>query len=182
MGKGALSPGLKRPRHEAEHSHLVLRSRTYGSIHPLPHMSSWRSALLVTQRDNFTFFFYSVSTINIIYHWMINGDIITVIWEWCGTKQPLPSILPYSFIILYICPAYYLSSPLPSPLFIMPKSSCKYNSKHSVTGQKHQKISALLPTTLFQCFLQGPCPLWVQAKIHTLAVFCNNRSENMYMC
>jgi hypothetical protein len=33
---------------------LVSRSRKHGSIHPLPHTSSWRSTLLVKHRDNFT--------------------------------------------------------------------------------------------------------------------------------
>jgi hypothetical protein len=36
------------------HLQLVPRSRKYGSIHPLPHMPSWRSAELVKHRDNFT--------------------------------------------------------------------------------------------------------------------------------
>jgi hypothetical protein len=37
-------PGVKRPEQEADHSQLVLRSRKRGSIHPLPHTSSWHSA------------------------------------------------------------------------------------------------------------------------------------------
>jgi hypothetical protein len=42
---GAISPGVKRPGREAEHSlHVVSRSRKRGSIHPLPHTPSWRSA------------------------------------------------------------------------------------------------------------------------------------------
>jgi hypothetical protein len=36
--------GVKRPGLEAEYHQSVLRSRKYGSIHPLPHTSSWRSA------------------------------------------------------------------------------------------------------------------------------------------
>jgi hypothetical protein len=52
MGTGALSPKVKRPGREAQ---LVLRSRKHGSIHPLPHTSSWHSASLAKQRDNFTF-------------------------------------------------------------------------------------------------------------------------------
>jgi hypothetical protein len=35
------------------HLQLVLRSRMCGSIHPLPHMSSWHSTQLVKHRDNF---------------------------------------------------------------------------------------------------------------------------------
>jgi hypothetical protein len=38
------------------HLQLVPRSRQCGSIHPRPHMSSWRSAYLVKHRDNFTFY------------------------------------------------------------------------------------------------------------------------------
>jgi hypothetical protein len=34
---------------------LVPRSRKCGSIYPLPHTPSWRSAQLVKHRDNFTF-------------------------------------------------------------------------------------------------------------------------------
>jgi hypothetical protein len=42
---GALTPGVKRPDREADHSlKLVPRSRKRGSIHPLPHTPSWRSA------------------------------------------------------------------------------------------------------------------------------------------
>jgi hypothetical protein len=37
-------------------SNLTPRSRIRGSIHPLPHTSSWRSAWLVKHRDNFTLF------------------------------------------------------------------------------------------------------------------------------
>jgi hypothetical protein len=36
------------------HLQLAPRSRKRGSIHPLPHTSSWRSAYLVKHRDNFT--------------------------------------------------------------------------------------------------------------------------------
>jgi hypothetical protein len=39
------------------HLRLMSRSRKYGSIHPLPHTSSWRSAKLINHRDNFTSFF-----------------------------------------------------------------------------------------------------------------------------
>jgi hypothetical protein len=38
------------------HLQLVTRSRIHGSIHPLPHTSSWRSARLVKHRDNFTLY------------------------------------------------------------------------------------------------------------------------------
>jgi hypothetical protein len=36
--------GLKRLGREVDHLQLVLRSRKRGSIHPLSHTSSWRSA------------------------------------------------------------------------------------------------------------------------------------------
>jgi hypothetical protein len=53
----AFSPGVKRLRREADHSHLQLvpRPRTLGSIHPLLHTPSWRSALLVKHKGNFIF-------------------------------------------------------------------------------------------------------------------------------
>jgi hypothetical protein len=48
----------KRPRPEADHSAPTSkRSRKHGSIHPLPHTSSWRSAL-VKHRNNFNFTLY----------------------------------------------------------------------------------------------------------------------------
>jgi hypothetical protein len=37
------------------HLQLVPRSRKRGSIHPLPHTSSWRSAQLVKHRNKFTY-------------------------------------------------------------------------------------------------------------------------------
>jgi hypothetical protein len=46
-------PGVKWPGLEAEQR--VPRSRKCGSIHPLPHTPSWRSAELVKHRDNFYF-------------------------------------------------------------------------------------------------------------------------------
>jgi hypothetical protein len=43
--QGALSSGVKRPGRElTTHIQLLLRSRKCGSIHPLSHMPSWRSA------------------------------------------------------------------------------------------------------------------------------------------
>jgi hypothetical protein len=48
---GATSPGVKL----TTHLELVPRSRKRGSIHPLPHTSSRRSASLVKHKDNFTF-------------------------------------------------------------------------------------------------------------------------------
>jgi hypothetical protein len=50
MGIGGSFPRVKR----TTHLQLVPRSRKCGSIHPLPHTSSWCNALLVKHRDNFT--------------------------------------------------------------------------------------------------------------------------------
>jgi hypothetical protein len=89
---------------------------------------------------------------------MINGDIITVIWKGCGTKQPwyiswISFVLylhppPHFFLSFILFPQFshtHLLSltfvqhtifPLP---FLHPSSLCKYHSKYSVTGQKHWK-------------------------------------------
>jgi hypothetical protein len=59
MGTGALSPRIKRPGLEADHYlQLVPRLRKCGSIHPLPHTSSWHSAELVKYTDNLLFYLY----------------------------------------------------------------------------------------------------------------------------
>jgi hypothetical protein len=39
----------------ATHLQLLPRSRKCGSIHPLPHTPSWRSAYLVKHRDSIAF-------------------------------------------------------------------------------------------------------------------------------
>jgi hypothetical protein len=52
----ALSPGVKGSWLEADHLQLVPKSRKLGSIHPLPHTSSWCSAQLVKHGGNFTYF------------------------------------------------------------------------------------------------------------------------------
>jgi hypothetical protein len=41
---GALSPGVKRPGREADHSPPSAEVKNTGPIHPLPHTSSWRGA------------------------------------------------------------------------------------------------------------------------------------------
>jgi hypothetical protein len=51
---GALSLGVTRSRHEADHLHLVPKLRMYGAIPPLPNKPSCRGAQL-KHRDNFTF-------------------------------------------------------------------------------------------------------------------------------
>jgi hypothetical protein len=52
-----LLPGVKAPRcvKLTTRHHLVPRSIIRGSIHPLPHTSSWRSGSLVRHRDSFAF-------------------------------------------------------------------------------------------------------------------------------
>jgi hypothetical protein len=50
------------------HSQLVPRWKIHGSIHPLPHTSSWRSASLVKHRDKFTFYLVCI---------IRNGNIIS---------------------------------------------------------------------------------------------------------
>jgi hypothetical protein len=41
---GVLTPGVKRPGHEADHLHLVPSSGMRGAIPLFPHASSWRGA------------------------------------------------------------------------------------------------------------------------------------------
>jgi hypothetical protein len=71
---GALSPRVKRPGVKlTTHLQLMPRSRKRGSIHPLPHTPSWRSAYLVKYRDNFSFFRYPAEDIEMyclsfVYH------------------------------------------------------------------------------------------------------------------
>jgi hypothetical protein len=60
MGPGGPFPwgGLKWPGVKlTTRLQLVPRSRKHGSIHPLPHTSSWHSIELVRQRDIFTLLF-----------------------------------------------------------------------------------------------------------------------------
>jgi hypothetical protein len=45
MGIGALSPGVKRLRREANHAPpSSAKVKNAGAVSPLPHMSSWRGA------------------------------------------------------------------------------------------------------------------------------------------
>jgi hypothetical protein len=53
---GAISPVIKWPGRETDHSQLVPRSRKRGSIHPLPYTPSRHSAYLVKYGNIFTFF------------------------------------------------------------------------------------------------------------------------------
>jgi hypothetical protein len=55
----ALLPGLKRQRSKADCSPPSnAEAKKGGAIPPLPHISSWRDALLIKQRANFTFLCY----------------------------------------------------------------------------------------------------------------------------
>jgi hypothetical protein len=54
---GALSPGVKRPGREANHSPpSSVDVKNGGAIPPPSDMSSWRGASLIKHRDNFTVF------------------------------------------------------------------------------------------------------------------------------
>jgi hypothetical protein len=82
---GALSPGVKRPRHEAHHS--PLSSAEFNNVRAITlllHKSSWRGAQVFEHRNNFIFTlpnFYvglnyhkatcscSFSILNITYQW-----------------------------------------------------------------------------------------------------------------
>jgi hypothetical protein len=53
---GALSPGVKRPGRESDHSPATnAKVKNGGAIPPLLHMFSWRHFQLIKHRDNFTF-------------------------------------------------------------------------------------------------------------------------------
>jgi hypothetical protein len=61
MITGALSLGqIGRGVKLTTHFQLLPRSRKRGSMHPLPHTPSRRSALLVNHRDNFTFLTFTI--------------------------------------------------------------------------------------------------------------------------
>jgi hypothetical protein len=54
---GALSPGVKCPGREADHSpQSRAKVKNGGATPPLLHTSSWRGAFLIKHRDNFTCF------------------------------------------------------------------------------------------------------------------------------
>jgi hypothetical protein len=47
-GLGVISPGVKRPGSEADHSlSCSAKVKNCGAIPPLPHVSSWHSVLLI---------------------------------------------------------------------------------------------------------------------------------------
>jgi hypothetical protein len=59
MGTGALSPGVKRPECEADHSPPTSAGvKNGGTIPPLLHTSSWHSASLITNKENLNSKFY----------------------------------------------------------------------------------------------------------------------------
>jgi hypothetical protein len=54
---GAISQGVNRQGHEADHSPpSSAEVKKGGAIPPLPHMSSWHSTELIKHRNTFTFF------------------------------------------------------------------------------------------------------------------------------
>jgi hypothetical protein len=56
---GALSPGIKWPGHEADHSRASSAEFKNGvAIPALRHMSSWHKIYLIKHRDNFTSTFF----------------------------------------------------------------------------------------------------------------------------
>jgi hypothetical protein len=56
IGTGVSVPGGKTAWGEADHSHPPSAEvKNGGTMNPLPRMSSWLSAQLITHRDNFTF-------------------------------------------------------------------------------------------------------------------------------
>jgi hypothetical protein len=63
----------------------VPRSRKCGSIHPLPHTPSWRSAYVVKHRDNVTFFFY------------LTDSVVKQ-----PSEQPTPSLLPPNSLSVFL--------------------------------------------------------------------------------
>jgi hypothetical protein len=71
----SLFPGVKRPGREAEHQ-LVSKSRKYGSIHSLPHTSSWRSTKFVKQREKLTFLLSFSNILTVLHFKMIVACIL----------------------------------------------------------------------------------------------------------
>jgi hypothetical protein len=77
---GALSPGVKRPGREADHSPPTSTEvKKSGSIYPLPYTPSWRSTYLVKYSDNFTSLIsssgYRGSNGRMIAEWRIGSDL-----------------------------------------------------------------------------------------------------------
>jgi hypothetical protein len=58
MGTGGSFPGDKEVGREGDHLHpSSVEIKKGGALPPLPHMSSWYSALLIKHTDSFTFYF-----------------------------------------------------------------------------------------------------------------------------
>jgi hypothetical protein len=64
----SLSLGVKRPGREADH--VLQTGAEVGSIHPLPHTSSWRCAYLIKHKDNFV-----INTLNV--YFIVNVDTLS---------------------------------------------------------------------------------------------------------
>jgi hypothetical protein len=111
----AFSTRVKRPGREA-HLQLMPRSRKYGSIHPLPHTSSWRSDYFLKHRDDFTS--YSLGMIPFaLFKFGIN------IWNSESFKyigrtpptgdRPIESLTIQGYIDTYIYDLSWIRSPRP---------------------------------------------------------------------
>jgi hypothetical protein len=132
MCTGSSFPGVKAAGTWSWPLHLVPRSRKCGSIHPLPHTLSWRSAYLVKHRDNFTFFVcfpcfekklkqdYDISVLSVclcippISFWMAEtnlyetGYVRVSYGTWPNLSGVLQKSLPLVYI--YICPPSLLGN------------------------------------------------------------------------
>jgi hypothetical protein len=74
--------------------HLVPRSRKYGSVHPLPHTPTWRSALSVKHREDFTFLLHiysSTALVDIIrfffFSFLIYTQPVGLLGRWISPSQ-----------------------------------------------------------------------------------------------
>jgi hypothetical protein len=57
MDRGDMSPRIKRPGREVDHSPpSIAETNNGGAIYPLSHTSSWRGAQLIKHRNNFIFY------------------------------------------------------------------------------------------------------------------------------
>jgi hypothetical protein len=70
---GAPSLRVKRQGREADHLHLVPRSRICGVISPVPNTSSWRGAQL-RHRNNFTFLLLLLRYFTLPYFYFYTGS------------------------------------------------------------------------------------------------------------
>jgi hypothetical protein len=79
MGTRVISPGVKRPGREADHSPLAsAKVKKCGSIHPLPHAPSWRSVYLVKLNSMYQ------TVRNLAHHKEKFYNLYDVIWKQFG--------------------------------------------------------------------------------------------------